>query len=65
MKHHKVAYRNAVTELVFKIAIFTGLEKQAIIKKSVEQSEIVPFSVLNVLEEAVILLSKGGKVSWL
>jgi hypothetical protein len=62
---NKVTYRNAVTELVFKISIFTGLEKKAIINKAIEQSKIVPLSVLNVLEEAVYLLSRGGKVSWL
>lgn len=62
---NKVEYRNTVTELVFKIAIFTDIDKKEIIKKAVEQSEIVPLSVLHVLQEAVYLLSRGGKVSWL
>ena len=61
----KVAYRNAVAESVFKIAIFTGLDNKEIIKKAKKQSVIVPASALNVLEEAVDLLSKGGEVSWL
>lgn len=61
----KVTYRNTVTELIFKIRIFTGLDKKKIIKKAKKQSEVVPLSVLNILEEAVRLLSKGGKVSWL
>lgn len=62
---NKVAYRNAVVESVFKIAIFTGLEKKVIIQKAAAHSEVIPFSVLNVLEEAVDLLSKGSKVKWL
>ena len=65
MSMDKVAYRNTVAELVFKIAVFTDLDKRAIIKKAMEQSGIVPFSVLNILEEAVHLLSKGRKVDWL
>ena len=65
MRIHQMFYLLAINELLHKINILTDIEKETILKKAEKQSEITPHSTLNVLDGALKILVKAGKVSWL